>query len=215
MNNVNFLVEQANRFCDNIRRNNVFFTALEAGKLNDLMWVWQLLSHSDNFCRALSVRSGMCEDEAFKDVFADHAHAEIKHPKQLKTWMAKEGFNMKLIGSRHVAPTPETESCSKFCHKVAMLSDSRTQVFVMNVVSERMALLFYQAAGAVLQANGKKHGPYWVTHEDVDDIHAAMGLELVGELSDRDCQVLEYIIEQTAHHYDEMLRSWATWQLEL
>jgi Iron-containing redox enzyme len=198
---MNTLVALAEQHRANIRR-GPFFAALSAGDLDHLRWVHQLRHQSRRFTQALSLRSALCREERFLNIFAAHAVEEGRHPEQLETWMRRREMSL-----APVPPTRETEQLTDYCTFIAQHGGPVAQVLVLNVLSEGVALDFYTAALDRF-GRGKLNGPYWHVHREVDEIHQAMGVDL--------CRVedglrAEYAgaIDCAADLYDNMLTSWA------
>lgn len=182
---------------------NKFFTALKAGELDGMDWVWQLWYQSDGFTRALSLRSALCEDMRFKEVFAQHACEEIRHPFQLLEWMRKEKFDISRLAD--IPATPATKACVEVCTDVAKNSHPIHQVFILNVLSEGLGLTFYTEV--IDRLKHRLYGPYWHIHKEVDDIHMGLGLDAVGEINKEMYDGLRLTIDYVYNKYYKMVES--------
>ena len=208
MNYIQMLLGRAEVQCERIANNNDFFTALEAGHLDEMRWVWQLLYYSDKFTRSLSLRSALCEHELFKSTFARHDFEEVRHREQLKQWMEKAGYDVCVLETNPVIPTAATRDCGEFYWYIAAYGDPDTQVLALNVLSEDMALRTFSA---IIKRIGtaRLSGPFWQTHKEVDERHKIMGVRLIKEMTKSRYDWLVSLIDQGAEHYDSMLASWA------
>ena len=202
MGSVDLLVSQAKNHHAHIL-SNPFFEDLAAGRLDDLKWTRFLLFFCDHFTRCLSLRAGLCEDEMFKNAFSDHDVEEGKHRKQLQAYMVKEGISV-----TELRPTIETVRCADFLKKIAMFADPKIQVFILNVLSEGMALAFFTKAVEALNRLGKLHGPYWHVHKEVDELHLQMGLDLVKDLTEHEFSIIGNLLDRAALYFWEMIGSW-------
>lgn len=207
MNYTQLIVDRVKDFRIKLVETNKFFKALRAGELENMEWVRQLWFQSDGYTRALSLRSALCEDARFKEVFAQHAREEILHPFQLLRWMEKEGFDITRFGT----PTPETKACITLCKNAATELSPELQVLILNVLMEGAGLTFYTEVIKEVSKRrpGKFHGPYWHIHQEVDDIHMGLGVPLIGELSPQQFEVACTIIDASCLIVDGMIASWA------
>lgn len=192
-------------------RSGPFFLALgRAAQPADLMsWVHQLYHQSREFTRALSLRSALCRDLRYQDVFAEHAVEEANHPAQLAAWMKAHGY-LDGVEPGNVPATPETLNAAGFFCRTALCEPPDVQVVALNLLSEGVALDFYSAVIPVLGQLGLLSGRYWKVHREVDAHHLVLGLDLCGEVPQDSLRgkVYRRTLAHGARLYGAMLSSW-------
>ena|ERR1700751_819907 len=204
-----WIFAQAEMYRAQIRASSFFHRLSQTSEVSDLLWTHQLLHQSREFTQALCLRYSLCRDARFRGIFAEHASEEADHPGQLAHWMHKHG----LLESEDADPLPataETIDSLAFCTRAAM-RDAGTQVVVLNVLSEGVALDFYTAAIPVLSRLGALTGRYWKVHREVDVHHLQMGLDQLGDVSPAspEGQLYQRALHHAAVRYRAMLDSWA------
>ena len=205
-----WLLEQAETYREQIRTSPFFSALSQTSKVSDLLWAHQLLHQSREFTQALCLRYALCKDARFRGIFAEHAAEEADHPNQLAHWMHRHG----LLESAETDPLPatqETIDCLALCTRAALREDAGTQVVVLNVLSEGVALDFYTAVIPVLSRLDVLTGLYWKVHREVDSHHLQMGLEHLGAISPESSEGQRYhrALHHAALRYRSMLDSWA------
>ena len=192
-------------------RSGSFFLALGgAERPPDLSsWVHQLYHQSREFTRALSLRSALCRDLRYQDVFAEHAVEEADHPAQLAAWMRAHGY-LDGVEPGSVPPTPGTLDAAGFFWRTAICEPPDVQVVALNLLSEGVALDFHSAVIPVLGGLGLLTGRYWKVHREVDSHHLEMGLDLCGEVAQDSprAEVYRRTLAHGARLYGAMLSSW-------
>lgn len=197
------LVREANRLCETVGMQ--FFSCLERGELDDMEWVYQLQVQCFRFIHSLHIAAYFCTDPVMKPIRMIHARAERWHPPQLVEWMSAAGLDPR----RRPTPTPETSELLDFIWDIAFKGTPVEQVLILNVVSERLALRTFTA---LLDHFGtdKLHGPYWMEHKEVDEVHAAMGVnEITQTVVDMYRPMLEALLVRGIRLYDRAINSWA------
>lgn len=196
------LIRQTRDYCDSIVRTNEFFKCLDAGKLDNLTFIYQLRNWCGAFIDCLLMAAANTADPAFKKVRRKHAMEEGNHPDQLDRWMAAHGFNL---------PAPamalEMRELTTFVRMVVTDGSAAEQVFILNVLLEYAALVTFQA---MIKHFGREvlDGPYFHVHQEVDEIHSAMGTELISQsYIDEKRPHLEQLVEHGAYLLDRMLAS--------
>jgi len=178
-------------------------------------WVHQLYHQSREFTKSLCLRSALCRDPRYQDVFAEHAVEEADHPAQLGHWMREHGY-LDGIEPSSVPPTPETLDAAGYYWRTAICEPPDVQVISLNLLSEGVALDFYSAVIPVLKKLGLLTGRYWKIHREVDAHHLELGLDLCGDLAQDSPkgEVFRRTLAHGARLYGAMLSSWVgepTW----
>lgn len=191
-------------------------------KLNgdDLAWTHQLAWQSVEFTQALGLQWSLSNDSAWRDLHADHAADEARHPAELKKWMEGQLLLVEapFLG---VPPTDETIILMAFNTRVAMREPSPpVRVGVLNVIGEGIAL---DAFTAMIDALGAAHrlerdAKFWKIHKAVDGEHLQIGVPetargVWGPVTGHRVDYVErgYVAKMmrlAARLYGEMLDSW-------
>jgi hypothetical protein len=198
------LIKAARESADDIVRKNWFFKKLEAGDLDDMDFVYRLRPWCGIFIDALFSAAVACKDPEFKRVRREHAVEEGRHPGQLDDWMRA---SMRRDGM--LVTTNETRELGEFVSGVATTGTPVMQVLILNVFAEYMAKVTFQA---VIKHFGSDvlHGRYWHVHEEVDEVHSLMGVDLVDQsIIDEHRSVYEWALERCAYLFDRAIASWA------
>jgi len=192
-------------------RSGLFFQHLaRAERPADLSsWVHQLYHQSREFTKSLCLRSALCCDPRYRDVFAEHAVEEADHPAQLRHWMREHGY-LDGVEPRNVPPTPETLDAAGCYWRTAICEPPDVQVISLNLLSEGVALDFYSAVIPVLKKLGLLTGRYWKIHREVDSHHLELGLDLCGDVAQDSvrAEVYRRTLSHCARLYGAMLSSW-------
>lgn len=203
---MNSMIVITNKYCDLIKDNNPFFNSLEKGELDDMMFMYQLRYWCNAFIDCLFLSVATTNEPDHKKVRRKHALAEGNHPDQLEKWMGENGF---AAGMECWPVTVQTLALHAFVRDVAHHHSAIVKTFILNVLSEKLALYTFQA---IIKHFGRErlYGPYFHEHQEVDEYHAAMGTELISEASmESERTKLEKLIEQGAWLYDSALKSWS------
>ena len=176
-----WLFNDAEEYRSHIRRGAFFKELDSASRPGDLSWVHQLVHQSREFTQALCLRYSLCHDKAYQSIFARHAMEEVDHPDQLLAWIDEHGF---LKDERAGAPpTRETSNTLSYCWRIATREPHDVQIVALNLLSEGVALDFYNAVIPVLRRLNILSGRYWNVHSDIDDQHLRLGFETFGDVA--------------------------------
>lgn len=175
-------------------------------------WARQLYYQSSDFTSALAMRYAMCRDFRYQGCFAKHATEEVDHAALLLDWMYKHEFLQPGENPTSVPPTLETQLVSAYCFRSVLRESYEHQVIAMNLISEGVSFDFFSAVIPAFERLGLKTNRYWTVHRDIDQIHLAMGIDLIPQCDEDSAQGKEYarIAWETSVLYGRMLDSWST-----
>ena len=199
------LIKRARQYGDEILRTNGFFKKLESGAHDDMRFVYQLRAWCGRFIDALFIAAAsprVSEQSPIKRMRRDHAVEEGRHPGQLDDWMRARGLIEQSCANQ------ETAQLADFVRTVALIEGSEAQVLILNVLSEYLAKITFQA---IIKHFGTDvmHGRYWHIHEEVDEEHSMMGTNLLKQEDvDRQQFFLSQMLERGAGLFSRMLESW-------
>ncbi|WP_377481971.1 MAG: iron-containing redox enzyme family protein (plasmid) [Microcoleus anatoxicus] len=176
-------------------------------------WITQLYYQSSDFTSALALRYTMCRDFRYQGCFGHHATEEVDHASLLLDWMYKHEFlqpgkNPTLA----TPPTLETQLVSAYCFRSVLRESYEHQVIAMNLISEGVSFDFFSAVIPAFERLKLKTNRYWTVHRDIDQMHLAMGIDLIPQCDENSAQGKEYarIAWETSVLYGRMLDSWCT-----
>jgi len=194
-------------------RSGQFFKALEMTERREQVKVWmrQLYYQSRDFTSALSMRYAVCKDPRFQGCFAKHAMEEVDHCDQLLAWMRKHDFLDSEENPTAILPTLETSLVSAYCFRSIFRESYAHQVIAMNLISEGVSYDFFSAVNPKLKSLGLSVGRYWQVHQEIDQQHLQLGLDLIPQCEKDSAQgkVYAQIAWETASLYQRMLDSWS------
>lgn len=176
-------------------------------------WVRQLYYQSSDFTSALALRYATCRDFRYQGCFGRHATEEVDHASLLLDWMRKHEFLEPEENPTAAAPpTLETQLVSAYCFRSVLRESCEHQVIAMNLISEGVSFDFFSAVIPAFERLGLKTNRYWTVHRDIDQIHLAMGIDLIPQCEPDSPQGKEYArtVKETALLYGRMLDSWST-----
>jgi mannose-6-phosphate isomerase-like protein (cupin superfamily) len=126
---------------------------------------------SNHFQRAMLVKTALCEDPAFVQVFRKHFAEELNHDQALRD-------DRKSASARWDAVLEAV--CAWFPSRM-LSSGHEEQIVIMNMVVEAVAIVFYHHACPALDPN--KEMSHFHAHDGVDVDHQKLGLPLLENLS--------------------------------
>lgn len=180
---------------------------------SNLSWVHQLAWQSVEYTQALGLQWALSPDTARRELHADHAADEARHPAQLRRWMDAQ---LLLVESPFlsVPPTDATVVLMAFNQRCALREPFQVRVGVLNVIGEGIALDAFTAMIDVLGAAGLLHAEsrFWRIHRTADGDHLQIGVSDLGSFvrispPGRD---VERMMRLAARLYGDMLDSWFT-----
>lgn len=203
---MNSLLEIVQSHCSVIQK-NPFFHVLDRGLLDNMMYMYQLRYWCNSFIECLFLSVACCPDQAHRNIRRRHALEEGNHPDQLDKWMSENGFDL----SKPLAPTQETVGLHLFVRGIAAHGTPIEMYFILNALSERVALNTFRSMIAH-HGQAKLRGPYFHTHQEVDEHHSAMGSELItSEALEPEREMVEKLLLKCSYLYSKMLASWAVY----
>lgn len=174
-------------------------------------WIRQLYHQSSDFTASLAMRYAMCRDFRYQGCFAHHATEEVDHATLLLDWMHKHEFLQPGENPTSMTPNLETQLVSAYCFRSVLRESYEHQVIAMNLISEGVSYDFFSAVIPAFERLGLKTNRYWTVHRDIDQIHLAMGIDLIPQCDEDSAQGKEYarIAYETSVLYGRMLDSWS------
>jgi Iron-containing redox enzyme len=206
-----WLLELAVQYRQNLLAGSFYKQLERSTKPEDVRgWIEQLYHQSRDFTSALAMRYSMCRDFRYQRCFGHHAMEEVDHASLLLDWMYKHDFLNE--GESPVSPpTLETQLVSAYCFRSVLRESCEHQIVAMNLISEGVSFDFFSAVIPTFDRLGLKTNRYWTVHRDIDQIHLALGIDLIQECDEDSVQGKEYarIAWETSVLYGRMLDSWS------
>lgn len=207
-----WLLDLAQEHRSVLRQGQFYKTLAAASSPLDLTdWVRQLFYQSRDFISALGFRSTRCNDQAFRECFAQHSMEEADHPNQLVDWMREHGFLGENEAPTSVPATLDTLAVTAYCFRCIITEPVAHQAIALNLISEGVAFDFYSAVIPKLKELGIHTGNYWQVHRDVDCEHLEMGLDLIPycEPDSPEGKAYARVVWEMSSLYGKMLDSWS------
>lgn len=169
-------------------RDNLLFKLIATDQINSVEKRTRFLSYfqiwSDNFQKAMLLKTALCDDNKFMATFQKHYAEEYGHDEM-------------LIKDRQLEENKEDAILEAICNwfPSKMLSFNHfEQIVVMNLCVEASAVVFYEyVKPAIDPYNELKH---FQAHEKIDCEHEKMGLDLLEGLTTNIYQRLLVIQEK-------------------
>ncbi|MGN6670683.1 MAG: hypothetical protein ACTHJ4_04020 [Candidatus Nucleicultricaceae bacterium] len=140
---------------------------------------------SSQFQRMIFLRSALCEDVRFQEVFTQHFDEEYGHDKILQ----------KERNSLNLKKDPIIQAlCAWFPHKM-LSSTPAEQLIISNLCIESAAVIIHTYAIPAFDPN--RESEYYKIHEEHDCHHEKMGLDLLENLSTHEYKRLSAILKDT------------------
>lgn len=178
---------------------------------DDLAWVHQLAWQSVEFTQALGLQWALSNSHMTRDLHADHAADEARHPEQLRRWMDAQLLTVETP-FLSVPPTKATIVLMAFNMRVVVRERFAVRVGVLNVLGEGVALDAFTAMIDVLGPTGRLDGEskFWRIHKTKDGDHMRIGVAELGHLreSSLDGRDMTRMMRIGAELYGDMLDSW-------
>ncbi len=131
------------------------------------------------------LRSALCEDVRFQEVFTQHFDEEYGHDKILQ----KERKQLNLKKDAIVQAL-----CAWFPHKM-LSSTPAEQLIISNLCIESAAVIIHTYAIPAFDPN--RTSEYYKIHEEHDYHHEKMGLDLLENLSAQEYERLTSVLKDT------------------
>ena len=155
--------------------NNLLFRLMSSGHFKSETVRSTFLEYfqgwSNQFQKAMLLKTALCDDPRFKPVFRKHFVEELGHDQALAR-------DRKTASTRWDAVLEAT--CSWFPSKM-IAGDLYEQIVIMHLCVEAVAVVFYKFATPALDPDGKSS--HFRAHEGVDVEHEKLGLEFLEGLS--------------------------------
>ncbi|TAE91229.1 MAG: hypothetical protein EAZ25_25310 [Oscillatoriales cyanobacterium] len=197
----------------NLLRNGHFYETLAVTSTPEEIrgWIRQLYHLSRDFTSALSLRHAMCHDPYYQGCFARHAMEEVDHCERLIEWMHTYDFLEPDESPTNVPATLETISVNAYCFRSVLRESNAHQIITLNLISEGASYDFFCAASPKLAKLGLQAGRYWQIHNQIDQQHLAMGLDLIPQCEKDSSlgKVYARIAWEMTCLYGQMLDSWS------
>lgn len=157
-----------------------------------ILFLGHLQVWATHFQRLMMLKTGLCDDQAFLQIFKQHFQEEIGHDDLLK----KDRENKTNIknGSKPKKDAVLEALCCWFPSKIMSYSLPE-QVVMVNLVLESGANIFYEATKSAIDPENKYD--YFAAHKEVDCEHEKMGIEHLAELPERQVTRLLEVLEDS------------------
>jgi pyrroloquinoline quinone (PQQ) biosynthesis protein C len=197
--------------CRELLRSHAFYQSVAKGtQAEDFYWIRQLYHLSADFTAATALRYGKCDDPRFRDAFAEHAAEEVEHPAQLAKWMHEFGFLKSDELPNSVPPNLATLSLGAYFIRSVMREPFAHQVITLNLMTESIAVDFYNQINPKLAELGFTPKGYWLVHQEADVHHQVLGLDLIPQCPKDSPMGLQYLrtVQDVATLWQQVLDSW-------
>lgn len=178
-----WLVELASESRAKLLENPFYNSLSRASSIEELGWIHQLYFLSSDFTAATAIRYGKCDNPLFRNAFARHAAEEVEHPEQLANWMREYGLISAGETATSVKPNLPTLALGAYFVRSVIREPLAHQIITLNLMTESIAVDFYNRVNPKLAQLGLTPKGYWLVHQEADTEHQLLGLDLIPQCS--------------------------------